>query len=348
MKNNNKTGGMKNTNPLNETTQKNKKQNGLLILLAVIALIAFGAAAVLFWTDKSNRDTKEQEENQQTSEANQRYITYNGEKYIYNSNLKTMLFLGVDKEEVATVHEYAGQSGQSDCIILLVLDQEEKTIRLLEVSRDSMADIDIYDMDGNFMATETAQIALQYAYGKGEKDSCRLSVDAVSKLLYQIRINDYLSLNIAGVPSIVDSVGGVEITIPQDYTAIDPAFAQGAVLTLNGEQAEKYIRYRDLNVHGSNNDRMERQTQFIQALFEKISHTDDGGLEMLHAFWNSGQDYMTTNLDLNTLEKLTSYTMQPDIIKVPGEVRVGEQHDEFYVDEQELQKIIIDTFYTKL
>ena len=58
MKNNNKNNGLKNTNPLNETTQKNKKQNGLLILLAVIALIAAGAAAVLFWTDKNNRDTK--------------------------------------------------------------------------------------------------------------------------------------------------------------------------------------------------------------------------------------------------------------------------------------------------
>lgn len=347
MKNSNKTDEGKKNLEADKTGKKNKKQNRVLILLAIIAVAAIGAAAALHWSDKNDADTKKEEE-QQTSEANQRYITYNGEKYIYNSNLKTMLFLGVDKEETATVHEYAGQSGQSDCIILLVLDQEGKTIKLLEVSRDTMADIDIYDMDGNFMATETAQIALQYAYGKGEKDSCRLSVDAVSKLLYQIRINDYLSLNIAGVPSIVDSVGGVEITIPQDYTAIDPAFVQGAVLTLNGEQAEKYIRYRDLNVHGSNNDRMERQTQFIQALFEKIGNSDDGGLEMLHAFWNSGQDYMTTNLDLNTLEKLTSYTMQPDIIKIPGEVRAGEQHDEFYVDEQELQKIIIDTFYTKL
>ena len=95
------------------------------------------------------------------------YITYNGKKYKYNSDLRTMLFMGVDKNEVVTVKENTGRSGQSDCLVLLVLDTDKKTTTLLEISRDSMADVKIYGIDGDYMATETAQIATQYAYGDG-------------------------------------------------------------------------------------------------------------------------------------------------------------------------------------
>ena len=45
------------------------------------------------------------------------------------------------------------------------------------------------------------------------------------------------------------------------------------------------------------------------------------------------------------LEKVTSYDMEPEILKVPGEVRAGEQHDEFYVDDERLQEMIINIFY---
>lgn len=321
-----------------------KKSNWLLIVLIILAIAGIG---IVLWLQHEKKET-EISEDVEDEGTNQGYIEYNGEKYAYNANLKTMLFLGIDKDEVATVRDVTGHSGQSDCIILMIMDQEKKTIQLLEISRDSMTDVDIYGMNGDYLDTQLAQIATQYAYGTGDKDSCRLSVDAVTKLLYDIRINDYLALNMAGIAPIVDAVGGVKITIPQDYTEIDPAFTEGTEITLNGEQAERYIRYRDTSQHGSNNGRMERQTQFIQALFAMVGESEDAGLSMLRSFWSAGEDYMTTNVSLKTLEKLTSYTMEQEIIKVPGEVRIGEVHDEFYVDEDALKEIIINTFYNKI
>lgn len=101
-----------------------------------------------------------------------------------------------------------------------------------------MADVKIYGLEGDYLSTETAQIATQYAYGDGEMRSCQLSREAVSTLLYDIPINDYLSLNMAGIAPITDQIGGVEITIPEDYTAIDPAFVQGSTIVLNGELSE--------------------------------------------------------------------------------------------------------------
>ena len=362
-----------NAERLMEEMESKKKQTGkyrqkktddsgkkAVVILSVVAVLLVAAVIYLaVFRDKPEQDDTKKADQQSTEDStktegvNQGYITYKGEKYQYNSNLKTMLFMGVDKEEVATLREMTGRSGQTDCLILLIMDQEDKEVTLLEIPRDSMVYIDIYGMDGEILekGAETgnkAQIALQYAYGRGEGDSCRLTVDLVSELLYGIKINDYLSLNMAGIAPIVDAIGGVEITVPHDYTWVDPAFQEGAELTLGGEQAYWYVRKRDVSKTGSNLDRMERQTQFIQALFEKVSASEDNARGMLAQFWSAGEDYMTTNLNLKTLEKLTTYIVEPEIIKVPGEVREGEKHDEFYVDEDALKEMVIEKFYKKI
>ena len=248
----------------------------VIIILAVIAVIAAAGAVYAGMQNKKADKEKEEVSAEPESTDGSSYITYNGKKYKYNSDLRTMLFMGVDKNEVVTVKENTGRSGQSDCLVLLVLDTDKKTTTLLEISRDSMA-----------------QIATQYAYGDGEKRSCQLTREAVSNLLYDIPIHDYLSLNMSGIVPIVDQIGGVTMTVPEDYTAIDPAFVQGSTITLNGELTEKYIRSRDTSVLGSNEQRMERQTQFVQALLEKVKSTEDGGNSMLRQFWQVGQPYIT-------------------------------------------------------
>lgn len=320
----------------------------VIIILAVIAVIAAAGAVYAGMQNKKADKEKEEVSAEPESTDGSSYITYNGKKYKYNSDLRTMLFMGVDKNEVVTVKENTGRSGQSDCLVLLVLDTDKKTTTLLEISRDSMADVKIYGIDGDYMATETAQIATQYAYGDGEKRSCQLTREAVSNLLYDIPIHDYLSLNMSGIVPIVDQIGGVTMTVPEDYTAIDPAFVQGSTITLNGELTEKYIRSRDTSVLGSNEQRMERQTQFVQALLEKVKSTEDGGNSMLRQFWQVGQPYITTDLSLDMLEKIASYDMNPEILKVPGEVQAGEEHDEFYVDDASLQEMIINIFYKEV
>lgn len=329
---------------MKKTEDKTKR---LLFILAVLAVIAAAGAIYVGVQSKKAEEKREVSANTESTDSSS-YITYNGKKYQYNSDLRTMLFLGVDKDEVVTVRENTGRSGQSDCLILLVLDTENKTTTLLEISRDSMADVKIYGIDGDYMATETAQIATQYAYGDGEKRSCQLTRNAVSNLLYDIPIHDYLSLNMAGIVPIVDQIGGVTITITEDQTAIDPVLVSGATVTMDGILAEKYIRSRDTSVLGSNEQRMERQTQFVQALLEKIKSTEDGGNAMLHQFWQAGQPYITTDLSLNMLEKISSYDMDPQILKVPGEVQAGAEHDEFHVDDAELQELIIRIFYREV
>lgn len=322
------------------------KKNKIQVLIVLLTVLAVAAAAAAGYVAFQNQKNTEGNASATTQKVESTGITYHGEKYVYNSDIRTILIMGVDKDEVVTVKENTGRSGQSDFLVVAVLDQKNQTITLLQISRDAMTDVKIYGMDGDYLTTETAQVATQYAYGDGEKRSCQLTRDAVSHLLYDIRIHDYLSLNMAGISPIVDAIGGVDITVPQDYTAIDPAFVQGNTITLNGEQAEKYVRSRDITVTGSNTGRMERQTQFIQALLQKVQASEDGGNAMLQQFWSAGQPYMTTDMGLDTLQRLAEYSMNPEILTVPGEVRAGAEHDEFYVDEAGLQDLVINLFYT--
>ena len=267
-------------------------------------------------------------------------------KYKRNTDIKTILFMGVDKDEKADLGNNPGENGQSDSLNLLVINKVEKTAQILQISRDSMIDIDIYDVTGNKLMTEDGQIALQYAYGDGEERSCQLTAGKVSELLYGVDVDSYLSLTLDGLVAATDAVGGITVTVPEDYTAIDPSFEKGATITLNGELAEKYVRKRDIEVLDSNNQRMERQSQFMEALIEKMQGIDDK-TEYLSLYQNL-DEYMTTNLTAEELEELADYKISEDIVKVPGEIISKDGHAQYLVDNKELKKIVLNLFYKLL
>ena len=257
---------------------KNKKNGGgiFFVILAIIA-VAAGVFAFLEYRDRQslesaslNAQTKSSDAVGKTENVEKKIggsqITWQGKEYTYNQNIRNILFIGVDKKEEMQIQDYAGRGGQADCLILLSLNTKDKTATMLNISRDSMVNLDIYDMSGDFLAEERGQIALQYAYGDGEKRSCWLQKKAVTELLHDIPINSFIALNIDGISTIADVLGGVELTVPEDYTAIDPSFVKGETIVLKGDKAERYVRYRDINEFGSNNGRMERQNQFLRAL----------------------------------------------------------------------------------
>lgn len=152
-----------------------------------------------------------------------------------------------------------------------------------------------------------------------------------------IPIHGYLALNIDGISAINDVLGGVEITITEDYTFIDEAFVKGTTLTLNGSQAEKYVRYRDIEEFGSNNGRMERQNQFLRALVSLLKEKISENSALVDTLFSAGQPYMTTDLTADQMEEYASYTLDDTYIKVPGETREGTNHDEYVVDEKNYQ-----------
>lgn len=158
-------------------------------------------------------------------------------------------------------------------------------------------------------------------------------------------IAGYVSLDIAGIHAINDAVGGVTITVPEDYTYIDSAFQKGAEITLTGDLAELYVRYRDINQEGSNNERMRRQTQYIPALISTIRQNTSGVVSYYSLYKDVLAPYMVTDLGASQIDRLSSYELEEETEYVPGEVVPGEINEEFHVNEEQLRDLLINMFY---
>ncbi len=330
---------------------KNKRM--ILPLLVAIVVIGLGVVAGLLLAQRQTTPAQQSSDHSnQNSEALEpddgsdldSTIQVNGQTYQYRDGLKTILFLGIDQSAEASVGDVIGSGGRSDTILLYLLDENTQTTQTLEISRDTMMDVDVYNSNGDYAFTGEMQLNMQYAFGKTPRISCRLTREKVSELLYGVKIDACLSLTMDGIAEIVDSIGGVNITFDQDYTYVDPAFTQGTTLKLDGEQAFNFVHYRDIEQQGSNEGRMARQRLFQRALYEQIHNSQDPASTAM-TLWNAAEPYLQSDLSASEIQALAEYEMEDTSYQVPGESVAGELHDEFYVDEQALQELIIQLFY---
>lgn len=325
-----------------ERNNRRRKKIIFFLILAVACVCAgFLLKEVFFSKPKPNWDNE-----QFQGELGLNLTEFDGKWYSYNSNLTNILFMGIDSDSATRNDNMPGDAGQADCLMLITLDKEKRTAKVLQIPRDTMTDVDLYDATGKYRSTVKEQIATQYAYSIGGAYSCFATKKTVSELLSDLPIDAYLVMEYSNIATVNDEIGGVTITIPEDYTNIDPAFEKGATLTLTGKQAHDYVRYRDVNVDYSNNDRMKRQRQFIPALIETIRgrmKTDEDYTEILYPIV---EKYMLTDLEGEEIKQLMQYEFQVEEIQVlPGESKKGEIYEEFYPDKEKTQKILIEMFY---
>ena len=83
--------------------------------------------------------------------------------------------------------------------------------------------------------------------------------------MYNIPIERVCVFNCEAIGVINDAVGGVEVTIENDFTdesgeVLEPEFYKGNTLKLDGEQAVTFIRERDCSIFKSAMDRVEAQS----------------------------------------------------------------------------------------
>ncbi len=320
--------------------EPNKKR----LILALVILIVLVLGILMIWKKLNDESVPDWDNDLSQEDIGQ--ITYEGKKYSYNTNLTNILFMGVDSEDVTRNDNMPGDAGQSDCLMVLTLDKESKIARILQIPRDTMTDVDLYDVNGEYRSTVQEQIATQYAYSIGGKNSCWATKKTVSELLYELPIDGYLAMDYSSIEKVNDAIGGVEITIPKDYTTIDPSFVQGTTLKLSGKQAHDYVRYRDTSLDFSNNERMERQRQFVPALIDTMRGKMETESDYFDILFPLVEKYMITDLEEDEIKQLLKYEFDvEDITVLPGEGKKGEIYEEFYLDEKKTQKILIEMFY---
>ncbi len=272
-------------------------------------------------------------------------VVLNGTTYRRRTDLKTVLFLGVDDTDTVQAEgDIIGNNGRTDAIVLFILDTTNETTQALFISRDTITEVDVYKGNGDLAYSGQMQINMQYAFGNSARRSCFLTERTVSELLYDTRIDSCLSMTMEGISVIVDQLGGVTLTMPEDYTQIDERYREGATVTLNGADAERFVRYRDTAVQGSAETRADRQNWFMRSLLRQIEA--QGNLtQSLEQLLEAAQPYIETDLDAETMRMLTSYTLRDETLKVPGSSESGRFHDEYHVDEGALRELILQLFY---
>lgn len=325
--------------------KKGKKLSDKKIILWVLGIFCILlAGATVYTVYHSQRET--QEAKGEAKDTQDQIVTYNGKKYEKNPDIRMILFLGIDKESTADLGGNPGTNGQSDSINLLILNTKEKTGQFLQISRDTMVEVDVYDVQGEKILAEEGQLALQYAYGDGKEKSCRLTKEKVEELLYGISIPDYFALTIDGISVAADAVGGIPITVPKDYTYLDPAFREGAKITLDGTLAETYVRGRDTEELDSNTERMERQSQVIQALLDQLKKEEVQ--ESYASIYQKLQPYLVTNMSFERIESLAEYEISDEILTLPGEIQEKDGKAAFYPEEIKTREFILKLVYKEI
>lgn len=285
---------------------------------------------------------------------NGQYITYKNKKYRLNENVTSILCMGVDRENLkdadgnpVTVNGNIGNGGHSDALFLVTLDMESGKTTLINISRETMTDIYIYSAEGNFVETQKAQICLAYAYGNGAETSCENVLLSAQQLFYNIPINSYIALDLEGISEINDTMGGISVVSPE---TIGP-FTAGQTYTLEGDLAQSFVRSRSHEVINGNSLRMERQKIYLQSFADKLIDKTKADLTFPLSLFNSATPYICTNLNASKITNLAlsamrgTYSGEPEIKSIPGNVKQGEQYAEFYVNEKKFFELFLDVYY---
>lgn len=278
-------------------------------------------------------------------------VRYQGVHYRYNEDILTFLFLGIDKMTEVKPVKSGIDGGQSDAIFLLVLNPHNKEISVIAIPRDTMTDIDIYNKEGYFMRTAQGQLTLQHGYGDGATVSCERSRKAVEKLFYHLPIHGYCSVNMGAIPLINDAVGGVEVVALEDV--IRTGIKRGDTVLLKGMDAYYYLHNRDTRSAESAGRRLERQKQYLTAYAAAALNAMKSDITLPVTLYQDLSKYMVTDVSLDEITYLavqaSGYRFDSDnMYSLKGETVMGDQFEEFYVDETALYELILEVFYEEV
>lgn len=283
-------------------------------------------------------------------------VVYKGHKYRYNEDITSILFMGIDRERVNSDEESLKKhgAGQSDTLFLAAVDTSTGKISLINVPRDIMANVKTYDEKGKYEGTKLRQLCLAYAYGDGADKSCKNTVEAVSKVLYGVPIDSYMSINLSAISVLNDAVGGVNVQVIGDLTGSDPSLKEGANVTLLGDQAETYVRSREYDPLDANMARMQRQQQYITSFARKTLQEVRSDLTLPLDLLDLVSENAVTNLSATKITYLATAVANSsfstdDIQSIECTIKEGKTgYAEYYPDETKLFEMVLKVFYTQV
>ncbi len=323
--------------------QKKKKGKALTFFLVLLAALAVFAA---YFTVQ--RNAREQDAGLVSPEdAARRYrpsVSYQGETYPLKRNTSSLLLIGTDNFiDDAKQHEGLPYNfNLADFLVVLVFDHRAKTITPFQICRDTMCEVPVTSG-----GTKRMQITLAHTYGSGGADSCENTRKAVESLLFDVPIDSYLAFTMDTVPHVNDLLGGITIWLEEDIPELGPAYVKGATVTLKGEEALRFVRYRDTSLLDDNLRRMAHHRQYLTALVETAQKASADDEELPLRIFRAVEKFINTDLNAENLSalfnNLNEYTVLP-AVTADGIYKAGEDFAEYLVDEASLWDCVHSVF----
>ncbi len=187
----------------------------------------------------------------------------------------------------------------SDVNILMVVNPSTKQILLLNTPRDYFvsnpaATGDVRTMDeGDLSAMD--KLTHCGIYG------VECSMGAL-EYLYDTHIDYYGQINFTGFEKLIDDIGGVTVTAPEDFTADGYSYKKGENY-LNGAQALAFARERHSFASGDNQRGLD-QMEVITAVINKVTSSKSTVLNNYEEILNSLSGMISTDLTSDDIRSL--------------------------------------------
>lgn len=256
--------------PKKKTRGLSRKQTvALAVIIVLYVLVIAAVSVVVFYRPQIQNKTKVYYETITDTHGNvigrdEHVMTRDEESY-------NILLLGHDRAAMLT-----------DVFMLVNINNRDHSITITQIPRDTW----ISNHDGIFIPTNkinalfSTYYNINYRQTFDQSASYLKALGAVADTLEKslaIEIDYSAIMDLNGFCNIVNILGGVEIYVEQGMYYSDPA--QGLYInipagyqTLNGEQAEGFVRYR-AGYTTADLGRQNAQKQFIAALFTKVKNS---------------------------------------------------------------------------
>lgn len=188
-----------------------------------------------------------------------------------NDAVYNLLIVGTDQRN--------DESPRADVMMLLSINHESKTIKLISIQRD----LAVHTFTGEQWVTCKIGESFSYGTGSNAEEKLSSSADVLCNAIeynYGCLISDVIIVDFKAVSAIIDAVGGVEMNLDNNVAeAINKVLdaeqnqlfnrSDSVVVgnqILNGNEALAYLRVRNIG-DGSDIGRNTRQREFIKELF---------------------------------------------------------------------------------
>lgn len=279
-------------------------------------------------------------------------LFYQGHTYQINDKLSTVLVLGIDSS-IDPETGSAEATSQADVLLLVGIDTETGKGTILNISRETYAQVNVYSVGGNFIETTYEQISTAFGHSDGGIRSCENTRTAVQTLLYELPISFYVAIDMDGIVAANEAVGGV--TVKSLFTSEMPdgtTVNEGELITLHGRNLDRYIRRRSHTAIDSNEARMQRQKQYVTEFSKVVIEKARDDISFPVDLFSSLSQYMLTDLEIPNVTFLSKCFLQNGAHftyrTLKGTYQVPNGSSMFYPDEIDLFEAILLLYYKQI